>query len=176
MARRTRFVKPGLVRLQLADVYQRAHQQLLDRVKDTKGRKAIDALQAEIAQAADRLREAEADAEWIEVKNELTAGEQRAVYGRLVKELHFGERASLNPEQVGLSKVIAYLVNWSLSDDGKVVPVSEDSVNALDGATYGEIVNAIDHHEEQVELARAARKNDQDGKVTSEATSPSVDA
>lgn len=100
------------------------------------------------------------DGDWIDVKKELNAGEQRRVFSRLVKEMHFGEKAEVNPEQVGFSKVVEFLVGWSFTDaDGKSVPVSEAAISNLDGDTYAEIVKAIDAHEEQLDAARAAEKN-----------------
>jgi len=110
------------------------------------------------------------DGEWIDVKRELNAGEQRRVFSRLVKALHFNEKAEVNPEQVGLSKVVEYVVDWSLVDaGGKRVPVSEAAIGNLDGDTYGEIVRAVDVHENEIESARELRKNDPAGESKSKA-------
>jgi hypothetical protein len=100
------------------------------------------------------------EGEWVDAKKELNAGEQRRVFSRLVKAMHFGEKAELNPEQVGFSKVVEYVVGWSLVDlSGKPVPVSEAAISNLDAGTYAEIVRVIDIHENEVESARELEKN-----------------
>ncbi len=115
------------------------------------------------------------DGDWIEVKTELNAGEQRRVFSRLVKAMHFSEKPEIDPEQVGFSKVVEYLVNWSFTDAaGKRVPVSDAAISNLDGDTYGEIVKAIDAHDEAVTVARDARKNATGGETKSLVTSPSA--
>lgn len=114
------------------------------------------------------------DGDWIEVKKELNAGEHRRVFGRLVKDMRAGERAQLDPEQVGLTKVVEYLVAWSLEDNGKPVEITEGAINSLDAQTFGEIVKAIDEHEARVDAEIEARKNATDGEKASSPTSPSA--
>ena len=115
------------------------------------------------------------DGDYIDVKRELNAGEQRKVFSRLVKTMHFSEKPEIDPEQVGLSKVAEYLVGWSFTDaSGKPVPVSDAAISNLDGDTYGEIVKAIDAHDEAVTAARDARKNATGGETKSSETLPSV--
>ena len=113
--------------------------------------------------------------DWIDVKKELNAGEQRRVFARLVKAMHFNEKAEVDPEQVGLSKVIEYLVGWSFVDaSGKSVPVSAAAISNLDGETYAEIVKLIDAHEEAGDKARDERKNAKGDESSSSQTLPSV--
>ena len=101
------------------------------------------------------------DGDWIDVKKELNAGENRRVFARLVKAMHFNEKAEIDPEQVGMSKVVEFLVGWSLTDAaGKAVPVSEAAISNLDSETYAEIVKAIDAHEEAGDKQREERKNE----------------
>jgi len=114
------------------------------------------------------------DGDWIEVKKELNAGEHRRVFGRLVKDMRAGERAQLDPEQVGLTKVVEYLVAWSLENNGKPVEITEGAINSLDAQTFDEIVKAIDEHETRVDAEIEARKNDTGGDKASSPTSPSV--
>lgn len=102
--------------------------------------------------------------EFIDIKAELNAGEQRLVFAGLVRDMTLGESIRLVPEQVGFTKLLAYLVGWSFVDaEGKPVPVSKDAVNSLNAETYAEIIAAIDAHEAEIEKARAMRKNDQTG-------------
>ncbi len=115
------------------------------------------------------------DGDYIDVKKELNAGEQRRVFSRLVKTMHFSEKPEVDPEQVGLSKVVEYLVGWSFADvSGKPVPVSEAALGNLDGETYGEIVKAIDAHDDAVTAERDARKNETGDRMKSSETLPSV--
>lgn len=108
----------------------------------------------------DVVRIALSDDEWIDVKKELNAGEERGVFAKLVKEMHFDQKATLDPEQVGLSKIVAYVVAWSFKDASeKSVPFSESALKNLGADTYAEISKAIDAHEETVTEARTTRKN-----------------
>ena len=123
----------------------------------------------------DIVRLSLSDGDYIDVKRELNAGEQRRVFSRLVKTMHFSEKPEIDPEQVGLSKVVEYIVGWSFLDAaGKPVPFSEASISNLDGETYGEIVKAIDAHDDAVTAARDARKNETGGETKSSETSRSA--
>jgi hypothetical protein len=99
---------------------------------------------------------------WIDVKRELSAGESRRVFARLVKTMQPGDqrvKTELDPEKVGLTKIVEYLVGWSFSNgDGKPVPISEAALNNLRPAVYKAITEAIDAHEERVDAEREAMK------------------
>jgi hypothetical protein len=115
------------------------------------------------------------DGDWIDVKKELNAGEQRAIFTDLVKEMVAGEKPHLDPKQVGKTKLMQYIVAWSFADaKGDVVPFSEGALENLDPDTYGELVEAVDAHEETAEKVRAERKNDRSGESTSKAISLSA--
>lgn|SRR5678815_1670323 len=107
---------------------------------------------------------------WIDVKTELTAGEKRHVFGRLVKEMRSGESALLDPEQVGFTRLAEYIVGWSFTSNGKVVPVTESAINGLRPDIYVEIVAAIDAHEAAIDALNEAKKKDPDTSTASEAT------
>jgi len=115
------------------------------------------------------------DGDYLDVKRELTAGEQRGVFTDLIKTMHAGEAAELDPKLVGTTKIVAYVLAWSLTDAaGQPVPFSEAALNNLTPEDFAEIAKAIDDHEAAVEKARAARKNVQAGETASSLTSPSV--
>jgi hypothetical protein len=115
--------------------------------------------------------------EWIDVKKELNAGEARRIFATLVKTMNVGEVTTLDPEKVGLTKVVEYVVGWSLlGTDGRPEPVSESAIDGLDQDTYREIVDAVDAHDVACEAIRVARKNGQGGETASAAISPSPDA
>jgi len=114
------------------------------------------------------------DGRWVDVKHRLNAGERRRVYGRMVREMAFGQKTTLNPEMVGLTRLAEYVVAWSMTDDrGVSVPVSEAAFDNLDPDVYSEMVAALDTHEERVDAEREQEKNGRDGVSTSSAISPS---
>ena len=123
----------------------------------------------------DSVRLSLSDGDWIEVKAELNAGEQRHLFAGLVKSMKPGVATELDPEQVGKTKLLSYIVDWSLRDaNGAKVPVTSASLDALEVDTYQELNTVIDAHEEAIEKARAERKNSQAGARPSSATSLSA--
>jgi hypothetical protein len=104
--------------------------------------------------------------DWLLVKKRLTAGEQRHAFARIVKRSTLGEKLELDPEAMGLEKIVAYLLDWSLRDDtGAIVPIRDQPVAAieaallsLDAASFEEIHTAISAHEEREALAIADEK------------------
>jgi hypothetical protein len=112
--------------------------------------------------------------QWIEVKQELTAGEQRHAQAGYYIDLRAGERARIDYEQYGKTKIVAYVTAWSLTGfDGQPEPFNESALDMLDMDHYLEIERAIDAHEARISARREARKNGQDGAKTSPAISPS---
>lgn len=120
--------------------------------------------------------------DYLIVKQRLNAGESRRVLSRMVKEMRPGEAILLNPEQVGRSKVLEYLVDWSLTDTaGNIVPIrgkSADEVgtalDSLDQESFGEILEAVEKHATAMDAEREAEKNVPAGESLTSATSPSV--
>lgn len=106
---------------------------------------------------------------WIDVKKRLNAGESRKMFARVVKDMPAGEKPKLDPEQVGYTKLVAYLVGWSLADDGgKPVAYSADALDAIDPDLYAEMIKAVDAHEDAEDEARSAEKNaTRDGAIAS---------
>lgn len=160
---RCRFVQPDQVRIPLADVHRRALAALDGKATPEERTKAQAKLDASIA-----------DGDFIDVKRELNAGEQRDVFAAMVQTgTSFGEKFKINPHQVGKTKVIAYLLGWSFVDmDGKPVPVSPDAIDSLELDTYNEIVEAIDAHEAAIEQAREEKKRIRSTVNGSSVTSP----
>ena len=98
------------------------------------------------------------DGAYIDVKQRLNAGQQRRLFGRMVKEMEAGEKIKIAPEQVGISKMLEYLVGWSFESGGVPIPITAEAVDNLDPDVYDEIRKAIDTHEESVTKARAEEK------------------
>jgi hypothetical protein len=115
------------------------------------------------------------DGDWIDVKQELNAGEERAIFADAVKNMVAGQKTELDPEQVGKTKLIHYIVGWSFVDaNGTPVPFSAAALSNLDTETYIEIVDAVDAHEDLIEKVRAERKNAKATGKESPATSVSA--
>jgi hypothetical protein len=116
----------------------------------------------------------------ITVKRRLNTGEQRAMFVRMYFATADGTTRT-NPFQVGLSTVLAYLVDWTVKDEaGKLVPIAglpvEDLIATLDATdpeTFAEVKDAIEAHQDAQDAARSAEKNGQGGGTPSSATSPS---
>lgn len=116
----------------------------------------------------------------ITVRKRLNYGEQRAMFARMYIAGVDGDLKT-NPMGIGLSTVLAYLLDWSFVDDqGKKVVIKEKPIehvlavlDALDPESFTEIRTAIEQHEIAIEKEREAEKNAQDGEKTAPAISPS---
>lgn len=114
------------------------------------------------------------------VKQRLNTGEQRAAFARMSMATANGD-LKVNPLEMGIGLVVAYLVDWSLVDDhGRLVVIRDQppevvqaAVDALDPESFAEIKAAIQAHDAGVLEAREQEKNDQDGANGSSVISPS---
>jgi len=118
------------------------------------------------------------DGDWILVKKRLSAGESRRLMSRMVKEMRAGERVQLEPEQVGRSKIIEYLLDWSFIDGtgpvvirGKSATEIGQILDGLNQESFTEVMQAIDAHEDAMDAERSAEKNVTAGETPSSATS-----
>src|SRR3954471_22097962 len=102
------------------------------------------------------------DGDTLTVKNYLTHGEQSRAYARMYRAGGEG----VDPQMVALSMVLAYLLDWSLTDDaGQQVLIrdkSDDDVRAvlesLHTDDFDEIREAIKAHEGRMAAARQEKK------------------
>jgi hypothetical protein len=109
--------------------------------------------------------------DWLLVKRRLTAGEQRHAFARIVKRMSVGERTELDPEAMGLNKITAYLLDWSLLDAaGERVVIRDQSASvvetmllALDPDSFREIYEAIAAHEDRQTAILEDEKKTRDG-------------
>jgi hypothetical protein len=119
------------------------------------------------------------DGDWLIVKRRLTAGEERHAFARILKQAAVGERMSLDFEQTGLAKIVAYLLDWSLADDtGAVVPIRDQPASDLDAAllnldpaSIAEIYAAVTDHEAAQLAALDAEKKTRATETPSSRTS-----
>ena len=124
------------------------------------------------------------DGDFIDVKKRLNHGEYDDHLARISPFQTPGEPVRMETRQIRTSKVIAYLVGWSLTDGGKPIPYSTDmpenarvsELNDLDRETFTEIYQAIDAHEDAGDAEAEARKNGKGSASASSVTSPSPDA
>lgn len=120
--------------------------------------------------------------DWLLVKKHLTAGEQRGIFKRMMMDGLSGPH--MDPVKVGVSKIVGYLLDWSITDaDDKPVPIRDQpeeaviaALDALESDSFAEILKAVEDHETAMEQARAAEKNGQGGESKSVAISPSPES
>jgi hypothetical protein len=118
------------------------------------------------------------EGDYLIVKEKLTAGEQLEVFARLYKsegggaggvtvgKMGVAESMTLDPLQVGLSMVLGYLLDWSLTDDdGRVVSIRNQPLDVVTAALrnlefddYQEIVTAVQAHDAKIQAARQEKK------------------
>jgi hypothetical protein len=105
---------------------------------------------------------------WIEVKIELNLDETLTMYARMRPYVTPGGENQLIAKEVGIARVVAYLVDWSFVDRaGKRVPLTEGAIGNLKFQTYQEILAAIDAHVAAEDAKRSAEKNEEIGLLNS---------
>ena len=100
------------------------------------------------------------DGDWIEVKSQLTYGEEKRLSsaGMRYKD-QSGEGFSLDLERYNIERLSAWITDWSFDDaDGKRVGVSNGAIWALDPDAAREIELALTTHIKAVESSKNARK------------------
>jgi hypothetical protein len=126
------------------------------------------------------LRLALTRGDWIVVKKHLTAGETRRVFRRMIRKGATGDE--IDSLQVGLSKMVVYLVDWSITDAddqpviirGQSEDVVADVLEMLDVDSFSEILKAIEAHERTMEDEREEEKKTGTGNSKSDPTWPSL--
>lgn len=123
--------------------------------------------------------------DWLLLKKYLTAGERRRIYAASVQPMLAGQSLPMvDSVEAGVSTVLAYLLDWSITDaDGKPVVIRDqpDSVKRaaldnLDADSFTEIQRAVQKHEAEMDVVRDQEKNVPDGGIASSATSSSADS
>lgn len=116
--------------------------------------------------------------DWLLVKKYLTAGEQRTMFARMLRE----ETDRINPIKVGVSRIQAYLLDWSFEDaDGKPLNIRDQPENVLasaldviDAEAFVEVLQVIDAHITAMTEQREKEKASPFGETGTSPTSPSV--
>jgi hypothetical protein len=129
------------------------------------------------APLVERLPLSEGD--WIEVKRDLTVGEEKDISLLAMRELSQTDgtvKFSLDYQLMPFAKAVIYLVGWSFHNAKGPVKLEDDQrkrlsqLRALDRDTWEEIDAAILRHEEAV----AAQKKPSTGKSAIETSSTSA--
>jgi len=119
------------------------------------------------------------DSDTITVKKRLSSGEERRMLRRGISYAADGTR-KFDPIEGGLSKVLAFLVDWTFTGpDGKRLAIRdqppsivEAALDLLDPESYTEVLRAIEAHEKAMAAEREAEKKTRSGGVTSSVISP----
>jgi hypothetical protein len=122
------------------------------------------------------------DGQFVDIKRRLNHGETEDMYARISP---YG--VGVNRREVRTAKIAAYLLGWSLTRDGKPVPMTPlggdmdeqeriDTIRGLDPDRAAEIHKAIEAHEDAEAAARAALKKTPGGTPAGEPISSSHSA
>jgi len=115
------------------------------------------------------------DKNWIDVKKDLTAGEEKRYRSAGLRRMTPRADANSSSEididwlAMALARVEAYLVDWSAKKpDGKDLPVTRQAIEALETTDFDEIDTAIQKHMDQ----RLEEKKQTNGSPAPIETSP----
>lgn len=103
------------------------------------------------------------DGDWILIKEELSAGEQRQLQAAGLGGMTRSEGGAGDDMTIGvdwakfsLARTLAFVTDWNAKDEqGNPVPFNEDTVRALDSDSLTRIETAISTH---IEARDAAKK------------------
>lgn len=123
-----------------------------------------------------------ANGDTLVVKRRLNTGELRrrflAMYDQ--ERTNGDGRPRTDPIKTGICTIVAYLLDWSVTNHGRPVVIRDQSPDAVTAALeqleyddYREILTAIEAHERRQDELRAAEKKTQDTGNESPATLPS---
>lgn len=114
------------------------------------------------------------EGDWIDVKRDLSYGEEREMFAAMRSETATGE-LRVDARLVGPARLLAYLLAWSFTGpDGQPVEVSAGAIDQLDRGTAAELFVVLDTHDETVRRARTALATFPAGEAVSSPTSPSA--
>jgi hypothetical protein len=103
------------------------------------------------------------DGDWIEVKNELSYGEQQRISSAALNKVSGmiegeDQAISVDLERYNVLRLETWLVDWSFcGSNGKQVPISRDAIAALDQNTAAEVNAALEKHITETEQKKAGK-------------------
>lgn len=115
------------------------------------------------------------------VKRHLNSGEQRDAFAAMATASEDGNLLRVNRLKVGRAMILAYLLDWSFTDDdGKLVEIRDMGPDVIGAAVddlwpddFDEVREEIEKHDGESRAERERRKNGSDGETKLSATSPS---
>jgi len=116
-----------------------------------------------VAPAIERLTLSEGD--WIEIKRELTVGEEREMYiaTRRPRPADPGDPVTYDydPALLPRARAEAYLLRWSLVDAaGAPLELSRDVLDRLEPDTFQELSDTIEKHREVISEEKKRRRTE----------------
>jgi hypothetical protein len=129
--------------------------------------------------AVERLTLSEND--WIEVKRQLTVGEEKDVSLLAMREISQDDgtvKFRGDYQLMPFAKAVIYLVGWSFHNAKGPVKLEDDQkkrlaqLRALDSESWEEIQNAIDAHEEKISDAKKPQGGTSDIETSSVSAAP----
>lgn len=95
--------------------------------------------------------------DWIDVKKELTVGEEKRMRTAGVRRVNGQAEVDVNWAEMALARVTTYLRGWSAVDEKqRPIPVTAETVQALATEDFEAIDAAIQRHIEAVAEAKKA--------------------
>jgi hypothetical protein len=129
--------------------------------------------------AVERLTLSEND--WIDVKRQLTVGEEKDVSLLAMREISQDDgsvRFRGDYQLMPFAKAVIYLVGWSFHNAKGPVKLEDDQkkrlaqLRALDSESWNEIQTAIDAHEEKIADAKKPQGGTSDTETSSVSAAP----
>ena len=87
------------------------------------------------------------EGDWIEVKRELSYGEQLQLQDESSRRSEEDDKLRFVYSSFYVAHLVAWIVDWSFTDDNGRVEVTADSIRALKSDIAGEINTALNKYE-----------------------------
>lgn len=113
----------------------------------------------------------EPDLTWIEVREEISIGEERKIFAGAIKgqtTLKDGEtRTEYDAQAITFGQVLAYLTDWDAKDDnGKSVDCNPDMIRGMMPDVYHAIEEAVKTHAEAMRAKKPSPAKTTSGEAT----------
>lgn len=88
---------------------------------------------------------------WVEAKQQLTVKESAQVQASLIKSVESSGRVEPNFQELWKARIVAYIVDWNLTHNGKPVPFSASAVDNMSKPAWDRLEKVIQEHIEAME-------------------------
>lgn len=97
------------------------------------------------------------DGDWVEVKKQLTVGEEKTLQACGIKRT-LTAPPSVDWPEYHIGRVAVWLTGWSfVGPDDKPVPLTVAAIRSLDVDTFAEITDALTKHRQEIDDAKKAK-------------------